>query len=158
MPLDNQFQGDWNANKGYLQLMIDYMAMAGQLCIQEDAWRQYRTVREIYKLTNGVIDDSVAGEAKSKLDQVKDLLRPKNIDTRTAEGQSMMKNKAEQAETQLEEVEVALIAAIHKANLILPKKEQRKGVKQLWEEYGLDDDNSEEAGADNKAILPEAGQ
>jgi hypothetical protein len=141
---DTRFQGDWNANKGYLQLMIDYMAMGGQFCIQEQTWQEYKTCRELYKLTKGVIDEKITLQAKEDLDSIRVMLRPKNIDTRTMEGQSIAAYKVEDAEAKLEEVEVAIISGVHARGLILPKKEKAKGVKQLWEEYDLNDNNTNE--------------
>jgi hypothetical protein len=155
MAEDSRFQGDWNANKGYLQLMIDYISIAGQYNINEDIWHQYKTTRQLYKITNGVIDPKVTEEAGLELDAIKRDLDPKDVDRRTPEGQSVIQNRKEEAELKLEKVEMALIANIHKNNLILPKKMQQKGIRQLWEEYGLEDDNNTEgAGEDNNAILP----
>jgi hypothetical protein len=156
MAEDTKFEGGWNANKGYLQLMIDYIALSGQYNINEDVWHEYLTVKQLYKITNHVVDQDVTAQAKIDLKEVKDKLRPKGINPNTSEGQSLIHNRKEEAEDTLEKVEMALIANIHKNNLILPRKQQQKGMKQLWEEYGLDDDNTEGTGEDNAPILQEA--
>jgi hypothetical protein len=153
MPDDSRFQGDWNANKGYLQLMIDYLALAGQSAIGDDHKVLYKTIREVYKLTKGIIELGVSDKAKADLDLIQPKLWPKNIQPGTMEGKSRAENLKEEAWTMLEEVEVSLIGAIHKANLIMPRKQQQKGLKQLWEEYGIDDNNTEEAGGDNPPVL-----
>jgi hypothetical protein len=132
MAEDARFQGDWNANKGYLQLMINYLALAGEYGIQEDGRGIYKAVRELYKLTKGLIDLNTSRSAKADLNKIRSKLWIKNIDPSTLEGQNLIKNRYEEAWEELEEVEVLLIEAIHKANLVMPRKQQQKGIKQLW--------------------------
>lgn len=150
---ESRFLGDWNANKGYLQLMIGYIAMAGEYSMTEDGKSLYKAIRELYKITKGIIDPKISEQAKQDLDLTRPKLWVKNVDSHTSEGISHIQNRYEEAWENLEQIEVSLIGAIHKANLIMPRKEKQKGIKQLWEEYGLDDDNTEEASGDNQAVL-----
>jgi hypothetical protein len=152
----SRFQGDWNANKGYLQLMINYIALSGEYSISEDIWHEYRVVRQLYRITKKVIDPKVTEKAGQELKVIRDKLRPTHIDTRTQEGKQALSNMQEDAEEKLEQVEMDIISNIHDNNLILPKKQHQKSLNKLWEEYGLEDDNNtEEASEDNKAILQE---
>ena len=143
---DNQFQGDWNANKGYLQLMINYIALSGESSIQNKIDQEYRVVRQLYKITCGVIDSAISNSAKEELDKIKAKIFPKNIDMTTQVGKSTYTIQMESAEMDLEKVEISILSNVHKLGLILPKKKGQKGIKQLWEEYGLEDgDNAEES-------------
>jgi hypothetical protein len=152
----SRFQGDWNANKGYLQLMINYIALSGEYSITEDIWHEYRVVRQLYRITKKVIDPKVTESVGKILKEIRLQLRPTHIDTRTQEGRQALSNLQESAEERLEQVEMDIISNIHDNNLILPKKQNTKSLNKLWEEYGLEDDNNpEEASEDNKTILQE---
>ena len=152
--MDNnpQFQGDWNANKGYLQLLINYMAASGEYDVDGWLWREYKVIRLIYRITSGVIDADVTLKAKEALDKIKNKLQPTNIDPNAIDSQeakNLISNYNSEAEAELEAIAILLISNIHKNNLILPKKQKSKGIKQLWEDYGLDDDNTEGTSEDN---------
>ena len=138
---DTRFKDDWNMNASFLEYCTQLLIRMGCYAANHAPTGWCDTSKELYRLVGGLIEPKIAKELKDKFIEVDNLLNMQDIIPGSTEGDFLIKRRINEALQTLDQIQIDLVGGMHKARLILPKSDNRQGLKQMRKEWGIEDDN-----------------
>ena len=147
-PGASQYMGNWNMNADYLKYMAYLITRTGAYAEQENVKGWHLVLEEIYRDTGGICEKTYKDAAgnirpdsyKGRLNAIK--LEIAQMPMMAANNAAIINITIKQAQilAKLDEWQIGYIAEMHKHNLILPKKDIKRGLKQIEEQFGIYND------------------
>jgi hypothetical protein len=135
----SRYSGDWNMNQDFLKYIAFLITRTGAYAEQENAKGWLITLEELYRDTGGIVKQV---EFKTRLNEIKKRLQTVPLIKRSEADAINFSAIQGEVLSMLDVWQIDYIGEMHRHNLILPKSDKRRGLKQMEEELGISDNIS----------------